>query len=72
MSAGQTEEPGDPGDVGLPVEGRHRRPRQPAGRRRWLVAAGVVAAFTGMVAPPAESQPLNVVGNGRGSLGVPF
>jgi membrane-bound lytic murein transglycosylase B len=62
MSAGQTEEPGGPGDAGQPVEGRHRRPRQPAGRRRWLVAAGVVAAFTGMVAPPAESQPLHVVG----------
>src|SRR4051812_20109997 len=36
--------------------------RRPSGRRRWIVAAGVVAAFTGMVAPPAQSEDMVAVG----------
>jgi hypothetical protein len=62
MSAGQFEEPGGARDGAHPDEGRHRRPRRPTSRRRWFVAAGVVAAFTGMVAPPAESQGMLAVG----------
>lgn len=55
MSSGQFEEP---------AHGRHAQPRRrPTGRRRWLVAAGAVAALTGMVAPPAGSQGLKAVGH---------
>jgi hypothetical protein len=63
MSAGQGEEPGEIGNRAHRTGGRHARPRRrPSGRRRWIVAAGVVAAFTGMVAPPAQSEGLVAVG----------
>src|SRR3954447_6426666 len=63
MSAGQGEEPGEIGDRAHRTGGRHARPRRrPSGRRRWIVAAGVVAAFTGMVAPPTQSEGLVAVG----------
>ncbi|WP_164704505.1 lytic transglycosylase domain-containing protein [Blastococcus litoris] len=33
------------------------------GHKRWFVVAGVLAAFTAMVAPPAQSQDLQAVGH---------
>jgi membrane-bound lytic murein transglycosylase B len=63
MTAGQGEEPDGIGNRAHRTGGRHARPRRrPSGRRRWIVAAGVVAAFTGMVAPPAQSEGLVAVG----------
>ncbi|TFV64940.1 UNVERIFIED_ORG: hypothetical protein E4P37_12065 [Bacillus sp. AZ43] len=37
--------------------------RRVPGRKRWFVLAGVLAAFTAMVAPPAQSQDLRAVGH---------
>jgi membrane-bound lytic murein transglycosylase B len=52
MSSGQSE----------PAHGRHARPRRRlTSKRRWFVAAGAVAAFTSMVAPPAQPQSLHAV-----------
>jgi hypothetical protein len=46
-----------------PAHGRHARPRRRlTSKRRWFVAAGAVAAFTSMVAPPAQPQSLHAVG----------
>ena len=61
MSPGQSES-----SSGAPRGGAHAsdsRPRRRVGGRRWFVAAGVVAAFTAMVAPPADSQDLAAVGD---------
>ena len=56
MSAGEFE--GPEGATGESAA-RHRRPRgRLAGRRRWLVAGGVLAAVTAMVAPPPHSDGL--------------
>lgn len=59
MSAGEFE--GPDGSTGEDA-GRHRRPSRMAGRRRWLVVGGVVAAFTAMVAPPPQSGGLEAAG----------
>ena len=60
MSAGEFE--GTEG-AGAGNGARHRRPRgRLAGRRRWLVAGGVLAAFTAMVAPPPHSDGLVAAG----------
>jgi membrane-bound lytic murein transglycosylase B len=58
MSSGQFEPPGRTTGPAHASTSRRGLP----GRRRWFVAAGVVAAFTAMVAPPAESQGLTAVG----------
>ncbi|CAA9236472.1 MAG: GH23 [uncultured Blastococcus sp.] len=63
MTVGQSE---SSGQFQPPGEGRHRASEAPrrrmSGRRRWFVAAGVLAAFTAMVAPPAQSQGLTAAG----------
>ena len=61
MSPGQSEPPGKTGGGAHSLESRPGR-RLP-GRKRWFVAAGVLAAFTGMVAPPAQSEDLVAVGH---------
>lgn len=58
MSAGQFEPPSSGGARSL-----EPRPRRMRGRKRWFVLAGVLAAFTAMVAPPAQSQDLQAVGH---------
>src|SRR3954466_10176585 len=67
MSAGQFEE-----TEGAEAEdgAQHGRPRgRLVGRRRWLVAGGVVAAFTAMVPPPPHPDGLVAAGqvNDEGS-----
>ena len=54
MTPGQFEPPARTGG-GAHADGSRPRRRLP-GRKRWFVAAGVLAAFTGMVAPPAQSR----------------
>jgi hypothetical protein len=61
MSPGHNEPPGKAGGAAHSLASRPRR-RLP-GRKRWFVAAGVMAAFTGMVAPPAQSEDLVAVGH---------
>ena len=61
MSPGQFEPPARTGGGAHALDSRPRR-RLP-GRKRWFVAGGVLAAFTGMVAPPAESRDLVAVGH---------
>src|SRR5215207_5213148 len=57
MSSGQSEPPSQ-------TLGAHPAPprRRLSGHRRWFVAAGVVAAFTAMVAPPAQSDDMAAAG----------
>jgi len=59
MSSSSFEPPSNGG-----AHAHESRPRRRiGGRKRWFVLAGVLAAFTAMVAPPAQSQDLQAVGH---------